>query len=96
MQKIPQEHLEALLESEKQEAMGKVEYLTHEELVNSIEGYSQILTKRKLYRIIYSNAFHKELSSIVNYILYALHNRNAARRLYKSVIGTFKLNGFIP
>lgn len=37
MQKIPQEHLEALLESEKQEVMGKVEYLTHEELVNSIE-----------------------------------------------------------
>ena len=26
MQKIPQEHLEALLESEKQEVMGKVEY----------------------------------------------------------------------
>ena len=37
MQKIPQEHLEALLESEKQEAMGKAEYITHEELVNSIE-----------------------------------------------------------
>jgi len=48
------------------------------------------LTKRKLYRIIYSNAFHKELSSIVNYILYALHNRNAARRLYKSVIGSIE------
>ena len=37
MQKIPQEHLEALFESEKQEAMGKAEYITHEELVNSIE-----------------------------------------------------------
>lgn len=37
MQKIPQEYLETLLESEKQEAMGKVEYITHEELVNSVE-----------------------------------------------------------
>ena len=37
MQKIPQEHIEALIESEKQEAMGNVEYVTHEELKNSIE-----------------------------------------------------------
>ena len=37
MQKIPQEHFEALLESEKQESIGKVEYITYEELVNSIE-----------------------------------------------------------
>ena len=37
MQKIPKEHIEALIESEKQEAMGNVEYVTHEELKNHIE-----------------------------------------------------------
>lgn len=37
MQRIPQEHLEALLESEKEEAMGKAEYISHEELVNIME-----------------------------------------------------------
>ena len=37
MQKIPQEHIEALIESEKQEAMGNAEYVTHEELKNHIE-----------------------------------------------------------
>ena len=37
MQKIPQEHIDALIESEKQEAMGTVEYVTHEEPKNNIE-----------------------------------------------------------
>ncbi len=49
------------------------------------------MTKRKQYRIIYSNAFHKELISIVNYILYALHNRTAARKIYRSVIGSIEM-----
>lgn len=37
MQKIPQEHIDALLESEKQEAMGNITYVTHEELKEHIE-----------------------------------------------------------
>lgn len=37
MQRIPQEHIDALLESERLEALGKEEYLTHEELVESME-----------------------------------------------------------
>lgn len=46
--------------------------------------------KRKQYRIIYRIVFHKELSSIVNYILYVLHNRSAARRIYKNVISAIE------
>lgn len=37
MQKIPQEHIDALLESEKQEVMGNVNYITHEEIKEHIE-----------------------------------------------------------
>ncbi len=38
MPKIPQEHIDALLESEKQEAMGNIACVTHEELKEHIEG----------------------------------------------------------
>ena len=34
---ISEKHMEALIESEKQEATGKIEYVTHEELKNHIE-----------------------------------------------------------
>ena len=37
MIKISQEHIEALIESEKQEAMGNAEYVTPEELKNNID-----------------------------------------------------------
>ena len=37
MQNIPQEHIDALIESEMLEAMGKTEYVTHEELVTHME-----------------------------------------------------------
>ncbi len=43
------------------------------------------MTKPKQYKIIYKQVFQKELSSIVSYILYALRNRNAARKIYKNV-----------
>lgn len=45
------------------------------------------MTKQRQYRIIYKKAFQKEMDSIVNYVLYVLHNRNAAERIYKSIIG---------
>lgn len=34
--------------------------------------------------------FLKELSSIVNYILYALRNRYAAEKIYKNIIGAIE------
>jgi len=34
--------------------------------------------------------FQKELSSIVNYVLYVLRNRSAASRIFKNVMGTIK------
>jgi len=37
MQNILQEHIDALIESEKLEAMGKMEYVTQEELVKHVE-----------------------------------------------------------
>ena len=37
MQKVPQEHIEALIESEKQEAIGIAEYVTYEEIKNNID-----------------------------------------------------------
>ena len=48
------------------------------------------MTKPKQYKIIYKQVFQKELSSIVSYILYALRNRNAARKIYKNVIGAIE------
>ncbi|MBR6511419.1 MAG: type II toxin-antitoxin system RelE/ParE family toxin [Phascolarctobacterium sp.] len=48
------------------------------------------MTKPKQYKIIYKQVFQKELSSIVNYILYALRNRNAARSVYKNVISAIE------
>ena len=50
----------------------------------------QILTKPKRYKIIHKQVFEKELSSIVSYILYALRNRNAARKFYKNVISAIE------
>ncbi len=50
----------------------------------------QILTKPKRYKIIYKQVFQKELSSIVNYILYVLCNRNAAERIYKHIISAIE------
>ena len=52
------------------------------------------MTKPKQYKIIYKQVFQKELSSIISYILYALRNRNAARKIYKNVehIFYFKQN----
>ena len=50
----------------------------------------QILTKPKRYKIIYKQVFEKELSSIVNYILYALRNRSAARKFYNNVISAIE------
>ena len=37
MQNVPQEHIDALIESERLEALGKTEYVTHEELKNIME-----------------------------------------------------------
>lgn len=37
MRQIPQEHIEALLESERQEIVGQASYITHEELKEHIE-----------------------------------------------------------
>ena len=48
------------------------------------------MTKPKRYKIIYKQVFEKELSSIVNYILYALRNRNAAKNFYKNVISAIE------
>lgn len=47
----------------------------------------QILIKPKQYEVIYTKVFQKELSSIVNYILYVLRNRTGASRIFKNVIG---------
>lgn len=44
------------------------------------------MTKPKRYKIVYKQVFLKELSSIVNYILYALRNRVAAEKIYKNVL----------
>ena len=48
------------------------------------------MTKPKRYKIIYKQVFEKELSSIVNYILYALRNRSAARKFYNNVISAIE------
>ena len=48
------------------------------------------MTKPKRYKIIHKQVFEKELSSIVNYILYALRNRNAAKNFYKNVVGAIE------
>ena len=37
MQNIPKEHIDALIKSERLEAMGKMEYVTQEELVKHME-----------------------------------------------------------
>ena len=50
----------------------------------------QILTNPKRYKIVHKQVFEKELSSIVSYILYALRNRNAARKFYKNVISAIE------
>lgn len=52
--------------------------------------------KPKQYKIIYKQVFLKELSSIVNYILYALRNRSAAEIIYKHIISAIegRSNGF--
>jgi len=47
MQNILQEHIDALIESEKLEAMGKMEYVTQEELDKHIEKIFEDFDKSK-------------------------------------------------
>ena len=45
---IPQEYIDALIESEKLEAMGKMEYVTQEELIKQIEKIFEDYDKSKV------------------------------------------------
>lgn len=48
MQSIPQEHIDALIKSERLEAMGKMEYVTQEELDKHIENIFEDFDKSKV------------------------------------------------
>ena len=48
MQNIPQEHIDALIESERLESMDKMEYVTQEELVKYIEKIFEDFDKSKV------------------------------------------------
>ena len=57
MQNILQEHIDALIESEKWEAMGKMEYVTQEELDKHIEKIFEDFDKSKEMWITKHNTF---------------------------------------
>ena len=69
---IPQEYIDAFIESEKLEAMGKMEYVTQEELIKQIEKIFEDYDKSKVVWIIAYKTLYWKVEGFILKFCYLL------------------------